>query len=154
MDLTSSAFQAGRTLPDRFSCDGENISPPLQWSGVPAGAQSLVLIFDDPDAPGGMFSHWVIYDMSPEQNGLPEGIGLGENPNANYVQGRNDYGDTGYGAPCPPPGETHQYFFRLYALDTTLNIGPGATRAQVIENMEGHILATTELSAAFQRIQG
>lgn len=143
--LTSAAFQEGGIIPRKYSCDGEGISPPLSWSGIPDAARSLALIVDDPDAPGRTFVHWVLFNISPGGDGLPEGaqnVGVGGTNNANK---------TVYSGPCPPRGSTHRYFFKLYALDIPLNLSPGATKADLLQAMEGHILAQGELMAKYKR---
>ena len=145
IQLTSAAFDGGGTIPRKYSCDGENVSPPLSWSGIPDGTQSLALIVDDPDAPGRTYVHWVLFNIPPGQDGLPEGV-----QNAG-VGGKNNANKTVYSGPCPPRGSTHRYFFRLYALDTQLNLSPGATKADLLQAMEGHILAQGELMGKYQR---
>ena len=150
LDLKSNAFNAGDNLPTKYTCDGAGISPPLEWSGIPDGTKSQVLILDDPDAPGGIFCHWLVYNIPPDVDELAEGA----SDTLSFDQGRNDYRNAGFGAPCPPAGSTHRYYFRLYALDQSLNIQRGATRAQVIDRMKGHILDQSELMAFFGRARG
>ncbi|MCS7286110.1 MAG: YbhB/YbcL family Raf kinase inhibitor-like protein [Anaerolineae bacterium] len=151
MSLFSPAFTNGSLIPERYTCKGENISPPLGWTGVPAEAKSLVLICDDPDAPGGPFNHWLLYNIPPSTTNLPEGVPpLPSLPDGSF-QGFNSFGKIGYDGPCPPPGSTHRYFFRLYALDKTLNIPPKARKAEILRAMEGHILAVAELMGRFSR---
>lgn len=150
MKMSSPAFEAAGPLPARFSCEGENISPPLDWDVPPEGTKSLALLMDDPDAPGEVpFSHWVLYNLPINFRGLPENF----QPGADFVgeRGRNSMGKIRYEGPCPPMGETHRYFFRLYAVDIQLELGEGATRAQVIDALRGHILEETELSVTFGR---
>jgi Raf kinase inhibitor-like YbhB/YbcL family protein len=145
IQLTSAAFEDAGTIPRKYSCDGENVSPPLSWSGIPDGAQSLALIVDDPDAPGRTYVHWVLFNIPPGQDGLPEraqNIGVG---------GKNNANKTIYSGPCPPPGSTHRYFFKLYALDAQLNLSLGATKADLLQAMEGHILAQGELMGKYKR---
>lgn len=145
MQFHSAAFAHGERIPTRYTCDGEDRSPPLAWGDLPAGTQSLALIMDDPDAPMGTWVHWVLYDIPPEGDGLPEGVrGVG-------VEGTNSWRRTGYGGPCPPPGKPHRYFFKLYALDTRLNLPPGATKAQLERAMQGHILAQGEWMGTYSR---
>jgi Raf kinase inhibitor-like YbhB/YbcL family protein len=148
--LGSSSFAHGAAIPVKYSCDGEDISPPLSWSEPPAGTQSLALIFDDPDAPGGTWVHWVLYDLPPQLQTLPEAVPADAEPPTGGHHGNNSWNRSGYGGPCPPGG-THRYFFRLYALDTPLDLGPGADKDQVLEAMAGHILAQTELMGTFSR---
>jgi hypothetical protein len=150
MKLESSAFEADSFIPSKYTCDGANISPPLSWDAPPAETESLALIVDDPDAPVGIFVHWVVYDLPPETLHIPENIA----PQATLLKGgshgKNDFGNLGYGGPCPPNG-THRYFFRLYALDRTLSLQSGATKAQVEAAMNGHILAAAELVGRYTR---
>jgi len=147
--LTSTAFSQGGEIPVKYTCKGEDLSPPLSWSGVPEGAKSLVLICDDPDAPRGTFVHWVVYNIPSSASGLPEGVPAEPSLEDGTLQGTNHFGKIGYGGPCPPPGPAHRYFFKLYALDTTLELPPGATKEQVLKAMEGHVLAETELVGTF-----
>lgn len=145
IELTSSAFDQGAAIPQKYTCDGDNLSPPLSWSALPDGTQSLALIVDDPDAPRGTYVHWVVFNLPPDQEGLSEGsqdVG---------VQGRNNAGSTRYAGPCPPPGSAHRYFFKLYALDAELRLSPGATKADVEQAMEGHILGQGELMGKYGR---
>ncbi len=145
IQLTSSAFMEGGNIPRRHTCDGEDFSPPLSWSGIPAGTVSLALIVDDPDAPRGDWVHWVLVDLPPDLNGLPEGVaGTG-------TAGKNDFGRLGYGGPCPPKGRNHRYYFKLYALDQTLGLKSGATKEDVEAAMAGHILAQGELMGRYGR---
>lgn len=144
LQVQSAAFEEGGDIPRKYTCDGENLSPPLSWSGVPKGTRSLVLIVDDPDAPRGDFVHWVMYNIPGDRTELPEGVGIG-------VQGKNDSGGTGYGGPCPPAGPAHRYFFKVYALDQELNLTAGATKAQVVQAMDGHILAEGQLMGKYGR---
>ena len=151
MQLTSTAFEAGETIPTRFTCEGEDISPPLTWNDIPSGTQSLALICDDPDSSNGIWSHWVLYNIPADQSDLQEGIKpIGQLPEGG-LQGRNDFGEIGYGGPCPTIGETHRYYWRLYALDAPCDLGPGATRAQLIDWIQDHKLDTSELMARFNR---
>jgi hypothetical protein len=149
-ELESPAFQAGGTIPVKYSCEGVDLSPPLEWRGVPAGTAVLVLIMDDPDAPGGTFTHWLLYNIPATLRVLPEGVPAeAETPYG--FQGVNDFGRVGYGGPCPPQGETHTYRFILYALDVSLDLPGGATLQELNAVMEGHIIATTRLEARFGR---
>lgn len=145
MQLTSPAFAPGGPVPSRYTCDGEDVSPPLAWDGVPEGAESLALIVDDPDAPGKIWVHWVLYALPPEMTGLEEGA-----VPAGAREGMTDFGRTGYGGPCPPSG-THRYDFTLYALDARLDLPPGATKSQLLEAMEGHVLAKSGLQGRYAR---
>lgn len=150
MNIESPAFQANHTIPTEYTCDGVDQSPPLQWSEVPPEAQSLTLIMDDPDAPRGTFVHWVVYDLPADGDGLAEAIPAGESIPGGGVQGINDFRAIAYGGPCPPRG-THRYLFKLYALDTQLNLPPGVSKADVIAAMDGHILGFAELIGLYSR---
>jgi Raf kinase inhibitor-like YbhB/YbcL family protein len=151
--LSSEAFANEETIPTRYTCDGDNLSPALSWSGVPQGTEALALIADDPDAPGGTFTHWVLLDLPAEARELPEGVETVPMP-ANGLagaQGSNDGGGIGYTGPCPPSGPPHRYRFTLYALDVPVNLDPGAQKQEVLSAMEGHILAKAELVGTYGR---
>lgn len=151
-ELISTAFGQGEPIPAKYSCDGEDVSPPLAWGEPPAGTQSLALIMDDPDAPGGTWDHWILFNIPPELRALQEDLpitGKNQDPEAIFV-GNNSWGRAGYGGPCPPSG-THRYFFKMYALDTTINLLPGATKQELLNAMEGRILAESELMGMFSR---
>ena len=150
MTITSTAFTGGEPIPVKYSCKGEDISPPLTWSGAPAGTVSFTLICDDPDAPVGTWVHWVYFDIPASVNSLPEAFPAGNAPAPGGVQGRNSWKRNDYVGPCPPGG-THRYFFKLYALDTTLGLGPGADKKKVERAMEGHILAEARLMGTFRK---
>jgi Raf kinase inhibitor-like YbhB/YbcL family protein len=150
MKLVSSAFENNGLIPAKYTCDGADISVPLSWEQLPPQTQSLVLIVDDPDAPIRTFVHWVVYDLPPTSRQLPEQIPQGKTINNGGIQGKNDFNQLGYGGPCPPSG-THRYIFQIYALDTKLNLPPGASKSQVIAAMDGHILARGELIGRYQR---
>ncbi len=141
--LSSSAFAQGKPIPAKYTCDGLDISPPLAWGDAPMGTQSFALIMDDPDAPAGTWVHWVLFNLPAQTHQLAEKATQG-------VQGRNSWGRLGYGGPCPPSG-THRYFFRLYALDTLLQLPAGATKEQVLRAMQGHVLAQAELMGVYAR---
>lgn len=148
MVITSMAFADGEPIPQRYGCDGQDISPELRWSGAPEGTMSLALICDDPDAPGGTFTHWVVYNIPGGGSGtLTEGL---SRP-GDILQGRNSFGETGYGGPCPPRSSMHRYLFTLYALDTVLELAPGANKTQLLDAMEGHILAEAVIMGTYQR---
>jgi Raf kinase inhibitor-like YbhB/YbcL family protein len=149
--ITSPAFGEGETIPTEHACVGQDMSPELNWSGVPAGTQSFALIVDDPDATGGTFNHWVIFNIPADEVGLEEGIPTREQLDNGALQGNDDFGMLGYRGPCPPPGSEHHYYFILYALDTTLGLEAGVTKAEVLEAMEGHVLAQAELVGVYQR---
>jgi Raf kinase inhibitor-like YbhB/YbcL family protein len=151
MQMTSSAFSAGETIPNKFTYDGPDVSPQLKWNAPPSGTQSLALIMDDPDAPVGTWVHWVLYDLPANTQELPEGVAKQEQLSSGARQGRNDFGKIGYGGPCPPPSKPHRYFFKLYALDAKLGLKAGATKANVELAMKGHILAQAELMGTYGR---
>jgi len=144
MKITSSAFHEGGSIPSKFTCDGSDTSPPVQISDVPAEAKSLVLIADDPDAPGGLFTHWLVWNIPPQTSSIAEG----STPKG--VQGANDFGKSGYRGPCPPPG-THRYSFKIFALDRELELHAGAKRSQVDAAMKGHVIARGELVGRYAR---
>lgn len=148
MQLKSANFNANSPMPEKYTCQGEGISPDLSWDAPPAEARSLTLIVDDPDAPNGTFVHWVLYDLPPDVRQLPEAIEPKPILNQGGVQGKNDFGSYGYGAACPPNG-THRYVFKLYALDMILDLPPGATKAEVLQAMQSHILAGGELVGVY-----
>ena len=149
--LASTAFASGATIPDDYTCRGADISPVLAWSGEPAKTVSFAVIADDPDAPVGTWVHWVIWSIPASTRLLPKDVAKsGTLPNG-AIQGRNDFGKVGYNGPCPPPGKTHRYFFRLYALDAKLTLQPGATRQQLDAAMKGHILGKAEHMGTFRR---
>lgn len=148
--LTSTAFNEGQTIPRTYTCDGMNVSPPLEWSGVPKTARTLAIIADDPDAPGGMWVHWVLYNLPADNIGLVENLPATEKLVASGFQGKNDFEKIGYGGPCPPSG-THRYFFKIYALDVELSLKAGATKAEVEKAMEGHIVGQGQLMGTYSR---
>jgi len=152
MELSSIAFAAGGDIPARFTCEGQDTAPPLQWRGLPGGTRSLALIVDDPDAPDPAhpqrtWVHWVLYDIPPDAAGLPEG---GKPLPAGAREGVNDWKRTGYGGPCPPIGR-HRYFFKLYALDTMLSDQHTPAKAALEGAMQGHVLAQAELIGTYQK---
>ena len=150
LEITSSAFSEGEMIPTGYTCDGPDVSPDLAWTGVPETTQSLALICDDPDAPMGTWVHWVLFNIPPGARGLPGEISPDAALENGARHGTNDFGRLGYGGPCPPGG-THRYFFKLYALDTELDLASGITKAQIIEAMEGHILAEAQLMGKYKR---
>jgi Raf kinase inhibitor-like YbhB/YbcL family protein len=150
-NLESNVFKNGGDIPQKFTCDGADVSPPLVWGNPPSGTKSVALIADDPDAPAGTWVHWVMYDMDPQTLQLREGMANTESIPGTGEQGLNDFGKIGYGGPCPPPGKSHRYYFKLFALDTTLNLEPRATKRDVEQAMKGHILAQTELMGRYKR---
>jgi Raf kinase inhibitor-like YbhB/YbcL family protein len=149
--LTSSAFAEGGTIPKKHTCDGADVSPPLVWDNVPEGTRSFVLICDDPDAPMGTWVHWVLFNLPADARSLPEGVAPDRELPNGARQGTNDFRKIGYGGPCPPPGKPHRYFFKLYALDTALDLPAGSTKAQVLKAMEEHVLAEGQLMGRYGR---
>ncbi len=149
--ITSSAIHAHQELPTRYSCDGAHISPPLAWSGTPQGTATFAMIVDDPDAPRGTFTHWVLFNIPGSANHLDENIPQTPQLDNGAIQGRNDFGRSGYGAPCPPHGESHRYRFTLYALDAPLRLHAGATRQQALQAMQAHVLAQAQLVCVYRR---
>jgi Raf kinase inhibitor-like YbhB/YbcL family protein len=149
--LSSTSFPNGGDIPRKYTCDGADVSPDISWSAPPAGTKSLALIADDPDAPVGTWTHWVLYDLPPGTTSLAEGVSKIDELPAGGRQGRNDFRKIGYGGPCPPPGKPHRYFFKLYALDKALNLAAGATKQEVEKAMAGHILAQAEWMGKYRR---
>ncbi|MFC1563918.1 YbhB/YbcL family Raf kinase inhibitor-like protein [candidate division KSB1 bacterium] len=149
--LTSTEFQNGGLIMRRYTCDDIDMSPPFEWGNTPPGTKSFSLICDDPDAPSGTFVHWVLFNIPPNERILNEHMPQDEVLPDGSKQGKNDFGKTGYNGPCPPPGNPHRYFFKLYALDTMLELGQGATKADLENAMSGHILAKGELMGKYQR---
>lgn len=142
MQLVSPAFKDQQSLPEKFTCKGDNFSPPLHFKNVPQGTESLALLVDDPDSPSGTFIHWLIWNVEPDTTKIAERSGLG-------FRGRNDFGVIGYKGPCSPIGKSHRYVFHLYALDKILNLPDGASRREVERAMQGHILESAQLTALF-----
>ncbi len=151
LDVASPAFDSGDPIPPRYTCDGQNVSPPLRWSGVPEDAVALAVVADDPDAPRGTWVHWVLYGLDAGRSGLPEDVPARESVLDGALQGRNDFKDIGYGGPCPPAGQRHRYFFRVFALDARPDLGAGSTRDELLEAMDGHVLARGELMGTYRR---
>jgi Raf kinase inhibitor-like YbhB/YbcL family protein len=150
--VTSAAFHEGEAIPVQYTCDGDNVSPPLLWGRLPKDSQSLALVCEDPDAPSGLFVHWLIFNLPPIVSDLPEAMPPAENlEETGALQGRNDFNNIGYDGPCPPPGNPHRYFFRLYALDTKLRLAAGATKRDFENAANGHILAEGHLMGTYQR---
>lgn len=148
--VKSAAFPDGATIPKNYTCDGADVSPPLEWSGAPAGTKTLALIADDPDAPIGTWTHWIAWNILPD-HALPEGVQKIEALSDGMRQGKNDFRRIGYGGPCPPPGKPHRYFFRLYAVDTRLDLKAGAFRSELESAMKSHILAQIQLVGRYGR---
>lgn len=148
--ITSSAFTEGSMIPKRYTCDAEDVSPDLAWAAVPEGTKSLALICDDPDAPMGTWVHWVLFNLPPDIRELHAEIPSEKTLKNGARHGKNDFRKFGYGGPCPPGG-IHRYFFKLYALDTVINLESGITKAQLLKAMERHILAEGQLMGKYKR---
>jgi Raf kinase inhibitor-like YbhB/YbcL family protein len=148
--VTSPAFEEGGLIPPKYTCDGVDISPPLQWEAVPEGTKSIALISDDPDAPVGTWVHWVLFDLPAETKELAENIPTDRTLPNGAKQGTNDFRKIGYGGPCPPGG-THRYFFKIYALDTRIELSAGATKRELLKAMEGHVLGQGQLMGKYKR---
>ncbi|MBI4775606.1 MAG: YbhB/YbcL family Raf kinase inhibitor-like protein [Deltaproteobacteria bacterium] len=150
-ELTSKAFSSGSPIPRVHTCDGQDVSPELTWTDPPAGAKSLALICDDPDAPVGTWVHWVLWGIGPETRTLPEGLGKKVSLSKGCLEGITDFGRTGYGGPCPPRGKPHRYFFKLYALDMVPSLSPKARKSDLLEAIRGHVLDETKLMGTYKR---
>ncbi len=149
--LTSPAFVHDQTIPSRHTCDGEDLSPPLHWADPPERTQAFALVMDDPDAPGGTFTHWVMYDIRASARQLEAGIPKVEDLPARAKQGINDFGKVGYGGPCPPPGPAHRYYLTVYALARPTSLAPRATKAQVLEAIRDHVLSQAQMMGRYRR---
>jgi len=149
--ISSSSFQNGKEIPTKFTCDGADISPALSWANPPSGTQSFALIADDPDAPVGTWTHWVLFDLPAQTASLSEGVAKVDELPGGGRQGRNDFRKIGYGGPCPPPGKPHRYFFKLYALDKMLNLKAESSKQEVELAIGGHILGKAELMGTYRR---
>ena len=150
IELTSAAFSQGSAIPRQYTCDGPDLSPPLRWSGVPAGARSLALVVDDPDA-GGTWVHWVVYGVPGNVSELSEGASSDIGDGLGGIDGTNDFRRTGYGGPCPPDGPAHRYFFTLFAVDNVPELAPGATKSELLGAIEGHVVAQGSLMGTYKR---
>ena len=151
LHLYSGTFRNNDAIQAKYTCDGEDVSPPLAVEGVPDGAVSLALVVDDPDAPAGTWVHWVLWALPAELTSLPEGLPNQEEVLEGARQGENDFGDLGYGGPCPPPGEEHRYFFKLYALDAEPELPAGATKSQLMDAVGSSIIDRCELVGRYRR---
>ncbi len=153
MELTvsSTVFREGETIPAKYTCQGEDISPSITWGEPPDGTRSLAIIVDDPDAPGGVFTHWIIFNLPADTRQLPAAVPTQPQLDSGARQGKTDFGRVGYGGPCPPPGKPHRYQFTVYALDRTLDLAAGASRSQVLEAMQGNILSRGRLTGIYER---
>lgn len=151
IEFTSTAFQQGTPIPKQYSGDDADQSPPLSWSEPPTGTKSIALICDDPDAPRGTWVHWVLFNLPPTVRELEEGVPTTATLGSGAKQGKNDFGNIGYGGPAPPKGKPHRYFFKLYALAVTVDLPPGSTKADLEAAMKGHILAEGQLMGTYKR---
>jgi Raf kinase inhibitor-like YbhB/YbcL family protein len=149
--ITSTSFPNSGDIPTKYTCDGADLSPELSWTGTPAGTQTFALIADDPDAPVGTWTHWVLFNLPASVGNLPENVSKVDELPGGGRQGRNDFHRIGYGGPCPPAGKPHRYFFKLYALDRQLDLKAGCTRAELEEAMRGHILGQAEWMGKYHR---
>lgn len=149
--ITSSAFEEGGTIPTKYTCDGPDLSPPLKWSEAPERTKSFALVCDDPDAPMGTWVHWVIYNIPGEATGLPEGVAADRTLESGAKQGLTDFKRVGYGGPCPPRGPVHRYYFKLYAVDSVLELEPGVKKKDLLRAIDGHILGEAQLMGRYGR---
>lgn len=149
--LETKAFAKGGDIPSTYTCSGEDVSPALSWSGAPSATKGFALIVEDPDAPSGTFTHWLVYDLPAEVHQLKENVSKTDDLSGGGRQGRNDFRRVGYGGPCPPPGKPHRYFFKLFALNSALNFPAGASRRELDSALRGHVLAEAELMGKFGR---
>ncbi len=148
--ISSTAFKEGDRIPVKYTCDGQDISPALVWDGPPQQTEAFVLMVDDPDAPGGVFTHWIIFNIPANIHQFGEGVPIQEQLESGALQGKNNFGKIGYRGPCPPSGSSHRYRFTIYALDQRLNLKAGVSKKQVIDAMQGHILAQGQLTGTYQ----
>jgi Raf kinase inhibitor-like YbhB/YbcL family protein len=152
--VSSPAFQTGKPMPAKYTCDSANVSPPLAWSGAPPTTKSFALICEDPDAPKRTFTHWVMYNIPATETQLAEGLPSSDTLPSGAKQGMNDFNRAGYGGPCPPPGNAHRYLFKVYALDAAPNLMAGASKKDLLKAMNKHILAQGELTGTYARPGG
>ena len=151
LTLRSGSFEPDHEIPMKYTCDGLDISPQLSWGGAPESTESFTLIMDDPDAPSGTFTHWVIYNISASRTELPEGVTAEKIVKKGCSQALNDFRMAGYGGPCPPPGKPHHYHFKLYALNTVLDVPSGMPRRAIETTMKGHVIAQAEIVGLYKR---
>ena len=151
IELKTDIFTNKGYIPERYTCDGEDVSVPLSWSGVPKNTKSLVVICDDPDAPFTTWTHWVLFNIPPSVTSIPEGGPKGRSIDESFSRGLNDFGEANYGGACPPKGKPHRYFFKIYALDKTLTLSKGANKKEIEKAMVGHILAEDQIYGLYQR---
>lgn len=150
LKIESTVFEEGKPIPRRYTCDGVNVSPPLQWGPLSENTESIALICEDPDAPGGLWTHWVIFNLPPDTGSLPERVMEREILENGAVQGINDFGNVGYRGPCPPGG-THRYYFKIYALDVKIDLTALITRKELLKAMEGHIIDQGQTMGVYSR---
>ena len=150
IEVKSTAFQEGGMIPEQYTCDGADVSPPLAWSAVPEGTKSIALICDDPDAPGGTWVHWVLFNLPPDTKEIPENLPAHKKLQNGAIHGTNDFRKIGYGGPCPPSG-THRYFFKVYALDTEIDLKAGITKRKLLKAMKEYIVAEGQLMGKYTR---
>lgn len=151
LSLLSPAFQEGEKIPVKYTCEGQDVSPVLTWGEPPLETQTFALIVDDPDAPVGVFTHWILFNVPSDSRQLAEAVPNQDKLPSGALQGKNDFGKIGYGGPCPPPGRPHRYQFTLYALEKPLDLKAGASKKQVLDAMQGHILTQGQLTGTYQR---
>lgn len=151
LHLSSPAFQEGERIPQEFTGDGTDHSPPLEWSDAPEGTKSFALVVDDPDAPKKVWVHWLLYNLPPDARKLEDHFPKKPSLPDGTRQGRNDFGEIGYGGPAPPPGKPHRYFFQMYALDSHVDLPPGASKEDLLRSIEGHILDQADLQGVYSR---
>ena len=151
LTISSPSFSNAGSIPKNFTCEGADVSPQLVWTEAPEGTKSFALLVDDPDAPVGNWNHWTLWNMPANLRGLPEGVGKQARLLDGTEQGRNDFRKTGYNGPCPPPGKPHRYFFKVFALDTTLELKADSSKKELEARMKGHILAQGELMGTYRR---
>jgi len=149
--IKSAVFGDNELMPAKYTCKGEDVSPPLTWKDLPQGTKSIAVICDDPDAPFVTWVHWVIYNVPADASGLPEGIPPKEKLPNGSLQGKNSFRKIGYGGPCPPPGGPHRYFFKIYALDSPLEVKAGLGKKELLNAMQGHLLGKTQIIGKFKR---
>jgi len=149
--ISSPAFSEGQPIPKVYTCSGGNYSPQIQWANPPQGTKSFALVVDDPDAPGGTFTHWIIFNIAADKTSLDEKASPNGTLPAGSIEGRSDFGAVGYGGPCPPPGKAHRYFFKLYALDSTLSLQPGVKKDIFVKAIQSHIKAQAQMIGTFSR---
>jgi Raf kinase inhibitor-like YbhB/YbcL family protein len=150
IQVTSTAFEDGQPIPEKYSGQGDNVSPPLQWSDASQQTKSFALICEDPDAPSGTFTHWLVYNLPPTTMSLDENVPKGQSMVYGFLQGKNGFGNVGYGGPAPPSGEVHHYVFKVYALDIILLLPGGGDRSDLLSAMDGHVIGEGELTGTFQ----